>query len=54
MTAWPDMRRPVNVDPSGWQPTLAARLSEIRLSPIPVSKMKFASVPQTCTGIFKR
>lgn len=50
VTAWPDIRRPVNVDPSRWQLAWAARSSEIRFSPIPVSKMNFASMPQTWTG----
>jgi hypothetical protein len=36
--AWPDMRRPVNVDPSGRQPILAASSAEIRLTPMPCQR----------------
>jgi hypothetical protein len=50
VTARPDILRPVNVDPSGEQPILAASASEIRVGPIPVSRMNLVSMSPTLTA----
>src|SRR5581483_10073235 len=45
------MRRPVNVEPSGLQPTLAACASEIRLSPVPRDRPgRLQAVEQAAQG----
>ena len=54
VTSWPDIRRPVNTDPLGVQPTAAARESESKFTPMPVSTMNRVSVSPTRTGTVSR
>ena len=54
VTSWPDMRRPLYVEPSGTSPTEAASSSVTRTRPMPVSSTKRVSTAPMRTGTVTR